>query len=376
MMKISTTSTLALSLLLAASLHANEYDQWLVEAQMGSHAPAQEDWDAVLEAALSEPPLQVYMTTSRVNQPISTFNEIYPNLRVEGANIPASEMLERVRRERAGGNYNIGLLHANDPERYLAQFGDALVSYTPPEFKDVLPEQARDPALIYRYLPTGVTYNPETFPDQAPVSNIWDLTTEEFHGRVLIADPLQTGSILSYLVTLVGKDTEMAAAYEDRFGEPLELNGQGAGWEWAQRLLKNKPVIVGGTRDVATAITNSSDLLVGFNNFSRMREVPTGRYNFTFVMNMEPADMVNLPMHLSVMAGNPSPNAAKLFVRHLLSDVGGAPWFEEGNPPARTDWTPDAEWAQPILEHTKLEVDYDQLLSDTDDFIDFWTINR
>jgi len=191
---------------------AEDFDQWLQDAQMGQYAPEQEDWAAVLEAALEEPPLQVYMTSSRVNQPIETFSELYPELVVEGVNIPAAEMQERVRRERAAGNYNIGLLHADSPETYLAMFGDELVSYVPPEFKDVIPEGSRDPLLVYRYLPTGVTYNPSVYPDEAPVSNIWDLTTEEFRGKVLIADPLQTGSVLSYLTTLVGMEDEMAAA--------------------------------------------------------------------------------------------------------------------------------------------------------------------
>lgn len=360
----------------SASVCAQDFDEWLQAAQMGAYAPEQEDWEAVHAAALNEPPLQVYMTSSRVNQPIETFSELYPDLVVEGANIPAAEMLERVRRERAAGNYNIGLLHADSPEAYLSMFGDQLVSYVPPEFADVIPENARDPLLVYRYLPTGVTYNPSVYPDEAPVTNIWDLTTEEFRGKVLIADPLQTGSVLTYLTTLVGMEDEMAAAYEARFGAPIQLQEDTAGWEFIRRLLDNDPVIVGGTRDVAESITNSSELLVGFNNFSRMREVPTGRYNFTFVMGLEPFDMVNLPTHLTVMAGNESPNAAKLFVRHLLSDKGGAPWFEDGNPPSRTDWSPSEEWAQPIVEHTKVDVDYQYLLETTDDFIDFWTINR
>lgn len=375
-MQMRLIAALAVPLAFTAPLHAQQFDDWLRDAQMGAHAPAEEDWDAVLEAARSEPPLQVYMTSSRVNQPIATFNELYPDLVVEGVNIPAAEMFERVRRERAAGNFGIGLLHADDPERYLAQFGEALVSYVPPEFMAVIPESARDPLLIYRYLPTGVTYNPDTFPDAPPVSNIWDLTTEEFRGRVLIADPLQTGSILTYFVTLAGLHDAMSAAYQARFGSEIALREENAGLEWVRRLLENQPVIVGGTRDVAEAITNSSDLLVGFNNFSRMREVSTGRYNFTFVMGLEPADMVNLPTHLTVMAGSPSPNAAKLFVRHMLGDVGGAPWFEEGNPSSRTDWVPQADWIQPILQHTKVEVDFDHLLAATDDFIDFWIVNR
>lgn len=375
-MKHLLISAAIISVGLAAPALAQEFEDWMQDAQMGAYAPDQEDWDSIHAAAMEEPPLQVYMTSSRVNQAISSFNEIYPDLVVEGVDIPAAEMQERVRRERAAGNYNIGLLHADAPETYNAMFGDQLISYIPPELTDVIPASSRDPLLIYRYLPTGVTYNPSVFPDAAPVGNIWDLTTEEFQGRVLIADPLQTGSMLTYLVTLIGMDQEMNAAYEERFGAPIELREENAGWEFIRRLLENQPVIVGGTRDVAEAITNSSELLVGFNNFSRMREVPTGRYNFTFVMGLEPFDMVNLPTHLSVMAGNPSPNAAKLFVRHMLSFEGGAPWFEAGNPPSRTDWVPSEDWAQPILEHTKVEVDYAHILATVDDFIDFWTINR
>ena len=375
-MKHVTITALVVSAGLVAPAFAQDFDAWMQEAQMGDYAPATEDWDAIYEAALSEPPLQVYMTSSRVNQPIESFDAIYPDLVIEGVNISASEMQERVRLERAAGNFNIGLLHADAPEGYMSMFGDALVSYVPPDLQDVIPEAARDPVLIYRYLPTGVTYNATVFPDAAPLDNIWDLTTEDFRGRVLIADPLQTGSSLNYLVSLVGEADALSAAYEAEFGAPIELGQENAGWEFISRLLDNDPIIVGGTRDVAEAITNSDELLVGFNNFSRMREVLTGRYDFAFVQGLQPFDMVNLPMHLSVMAGNPSPNAAKLFTRHLLSVEGGAPWFEQGNPPARTDWTPSEDWAQPILSLSKVEVDYDHLLATKDDFVDFWTINR
>jgi N-acetylglucosaminyldiphosphoundecaprenol N-acetyl-beta-D-mannosaminyltransferase len=148
------------------------------------------------------------------------------------------------------------------------------------------------------------------------------------------------------------------------------------GMEWLWRLLQNDPVILAGTPDVAEAITNSDELLVGVNNFSRMREVPTGRYNFTFVMGLQPADMVNLPHPISIMAFNESPNAAKLFMRHLLTLEGGAPWFAEGNPSPRTDWVPPEPWIEPILEHTKWDVDYEFLLAETDEVIDFWTLHR
>jgi iron(III) transport system substrate-binding protein len=366
----------AAALMAAPAAAAADLDAWLQEAQLGPYAPAEEDWDAIYEAARAEPPLQVYMTTSRVNQPIPDFLEQYPELEVEGIHIPAAEMMERVRRERQARIYAAGILHTDDPERYLEVFGEELVTYVPPELQELIPAQYRDPLLIYRFLPTGWTYNPDTFPDGPPMESLWDVTTEEFRGRALLADPMRTGSVLTYLVSVVGRAAELEQEYERRFGEPLELSEKDAGYEWLSRLLRNDPVILAGTREVAEAITNSDDLLVGVNNFSRMREVPTGRYNFTFVMGLQPVDMVNLPHPISIMAFNESPNAAKLFMRHLLTLEGGAPWFAEGNPSPRTDWVPPEPWIEPILEHTKWDVDYDFLLAETDDVIDFWTLNR
>jgi iron(III) transport system substrate-binding protein len=355
---------------------AQDLDAWLQEAQLGPYAPAEEDWDAIYEAAKAEPPLQVYMTTSRVNQPIAPFQELYPGVEVEGLHIPASDMLERVRRERQAGIHELGILHTDDPERYLQEFGDELISYVPPELMELIPEPYREPLLIYRFLPTGWTYKESSFPDAPPMESLWDVTTEPFRGKVLIADPLRTGSVITYLVSVVGHADELEAEYQRHFGQPIELREKDAGWEWLRRLLENEPVILPGTRDVAEAITNSDGLMVGLNNFSRAREVLDGRYDFTFVMGLQPADMVNLPHPLSIMAFTPSPNAAKLFTRYLLTLEGGAPWFAEGNPSPRTDWRPTEAWIEPILLHTKWDVDYDFLLENTDDLIDFWLVHR
>jgi iron(III) transport system substrate-binding protein len=352
-----------------------ELDAWLQTAGLGPYAPETEDWDAIYEAAQGEPGLSVYMTSSRVGEAVEAFQALYPGVAVEAVHVPAPEMLLRLDRERQAGIHAAGIIHTDDPEQYLQHFGAELINYVPPEMKDLFAEHHREPVVIYRFLPTGWTYNPEVFPEGPPLGSIWDLTTEEFRGRVVIPDPLTTGSSLSYLVTVVGRADELAAEYERRFGEPLELRERDAGFEWLRRLLENDLTAVPGTRDAAEAVTNATDLRVALNNYGRMREVPD-RYMFAFVHGLQPVDLVNLPAHLSILAYTPSPNTAKLVARYLLTLEGGAPWFAEGNPSPRIDWQPPAAWIEPLLDLTAWDVDYDFLMRTTDEVVDYWILHH
>ncbi len=363
----------ALASIAAAQADDQRLDAWLRDSGFGPYAPEVEDWDAIYEAARAEPTLSVYMTSSRVGQAVDGFREQYPGVDVEAVHVPAPEMLLRLDRERGAGIYSAGVVHADDPEQYLQHFGDELVVYVPPEVQPLIAEHHRDPILIYRFLPTGWTYNPDVFSEAPPLTNIWDLTTEEFRGRVVIPDPLTTGSSLTYLVSIVGEADALAEAYQRKFGSPIELQERDAGFEWLRRFLDNDVRAVPGTRDAAEAVTNASGLMVALNNYSRMREVPD-RYNFAFVSGLDPVDMLNLPTHLSVMALTPSPNAAKLVMNYLLTLEGGAPWFAEGNPSPRTDWEPPEPWIEPLVDLSAWDVDYDHLLHTTDEVIDYWIL--
>jgi hypothetical protein len=86
-------TTLFLAVILAvsaATAFAQDYDAWLRQAQLGPHQPAEDDWDAILEAARNEPPLVLYTETSRAFPMVDAFAAPRSSSASAASSMPAS----------------------------------------------------------------------------------------------------------------------------------------------------------------------------------------------------------------------------------------------------------------------------------------------
>ncbi len=114
-----------------------------------------------------------------------------------------------------------------------------IFKYLPAHYADSTPEENRDPLLIQVNETIVFFYSTGTNPDGAPVSNVWELTQEQYRGRVGIKDPMASGSSLMGLVKLVQYPEKWLPRYQRLTGEELVL-GDGvpdAGYEFVRRLL-------------------------------------------------------------------------------------------------------------------------------------------
>ena len=302
------------------------YDAWLKTAQLGPYQPGVEDWDAIYQAALKEPSLLVYAGTSRIFNSIKDLNAVHPGLKIEAVNLESPELLERMVREWDAGLRKVGVLFSALPNTHheLLLPRRAVTRYVPRELEAVMPASETQPLLRHRHSAYVWIYNNKNF-DAPPWKNVWELTTEKFRNRVVIGDLSEGIGTITYYVAVVTHAKEMAAMYQQFFGEPIKLTTPNAGFEFIKRIFDNDVRIVTVGRDVADAVTNSTGPFAGLTGYSRYREALDGVYRFDVDRNVAPA--ASSFWYLSIGSFTPSPNTAKILVNWLMSQKGGKYWW-------------------------------------------------
>jgi iron(III) transport system substrate-binding protein len=224
--------------------------------------------------AEEEGQVTVYSFTSRIAAVETAFEAAYPGIDVIASDMSSTEQIARLKAEAAAGVPNADVVYISDVPVVLPELLDAgiIQAYVPPRVADRLDEEFTSPLLAQRLSTKVLMYNEEASPDGAPVDNLWDLTTEEWSGRVIIVDPLQRGDYLDLMTELVLRADEMAAAYEAEFGKAVELEAPAtnAGEQFIVDLLQNDLVLVGSTDDVNAAVgaLGQESPPIGFTSYS------------------------------------------------------------------------------------------------------------
>lgn len=240
------------------------------------------------------------------------------------------EQRERVMRESDAGNIQVDvILYEDGPTLFNELIPRGYVEpYTPETMRGVINEQFLDP-VNFRLQPRVFGYNPEVYPDGSPVTNIWQLTEEEWNGRVFLRDPLETPATLSFFATIVENSDMMADAYRDYYGREIELREEDAGWEFIRRFFENDPAVTGSDDDVAEAIgaSGQENPPVGLYTYTKHRDIEERNLSLAVALEMEPFVGYALDNWALVVSDGPNPNAARLFVEFLLQEGGVGPWL-------------------------------------------------
>ncbi len=175
-----------------------------------------------------------------------------------------------------------------------------------------------------------IGYNGETY-SESPIQSLWDLTTKEWEGRLVTRNPLVTSPHLSWFSELVTRSDELAADYEARFGEPLELTTPNAGWEFIKRLAENRPVLVTSDTDAGDAVgaRGQAQPPLGLYVLGKHRDVEVKDLALEVATGVTPLIGYHYPAYLQMIANAPHPNAAKLFISFLLDEEGVNAWTSD-----------------------------------------------
>lgn len=339
----------------------------------GAHA---QDLDSasveeLAELAKEEGEVTAYSFTSRIFKVETAFEEAYPGIDLVPFDISSTEQIARLTAERQAGIANADVAYISDAP---VVFTDLVASgylqrYVPADFADRVPEEYQQPLLANRLSTKVLMYNEEKYPDGAPVDNLWDLTRDEWAGRVIMVDPLQRGDYLDLMVEAVLRSDAMAEAYEAEFGEPIELDSgvSSPGEQWIVDLFENELILVANTDAVNAAIglKGQDDPPIGFTSYSDRRDNEDEGWALQVANDVQPSPGIIFPALLGIVEDAPHPAAARLLIHFMMgddSDTGGPayePFYVPGDYATRTDITPHPD-AVPLDEFRAWSIDAEE----------------
>jgi iron(III) transport system substrate-binding protein len=337
-MRSPTLSTVAVAALLAAA-------PALAQSPELDTLSAEE----LLPLAQEEGQVTVYAFTSRIARVETAFEAAYPGIDMISNDMSSTEQITRLTTEAAAGIANADVAYISDTPVVLTELLEKGIveSYVPPRVEDLLDEEFRSPLLAQRLSTKVLMYNEESYPDGAPVDNLWELTTDDWAGRVIMVDPLQRGDYLDLMTEFVLQGDAMAAAYEEEFGQPIELDSgvENAGQQFIVDLFANDLVLVGSTDDVNAAIgaTGQDAAPIGFTSYSDRRDNEDEGWALQVANEVSPSNGIIFPAVLAVVSNTAHPAAARLAIDFLMgddSDTGGegfAPFYVAGDYATRSD---------------------------------------
>ena len=359
-------------------------EQWLKDNQLGPYFTLDQDWAAIEEAAKKEGKVVVYAGSSRIEDQIAIWNEMYPDITLEGYDTEG--ISTKMEEEHNAGNVIGDVFFAGDMMQLagILQPQGIVLPFIPSEFASVLPTSADQPYAIARYGGDVWGYNNQQNPNGCPVKNIWQLVDGSYPNKIYLEDPLAEADKISFFVTMIAHGDELAAAYKENTGKEWTTDADygtdtpNAGWLWTKKLAKNPNLVVmpGGDEILeAMATLDMTDPAgIGNTSYSKMRDTLNGEIAFTACEGMKPVMGTSGTTFLGIAANAAHPNAAKLYTRFALTTEGYEPWNVMGDWPGRTDFPapPDA----PPFTEAGLWPDNGLMMYQIGSQVrDFWTVN-
>lgn len=322
----------------------------------------------LLPLAQAEGKVTVYAFTSRIGRVETAFEAAYPGIDMVGFDMSSTEMIARLRSEAGAGIANADVIYVSDAPVVLSELlaSGLIAPYVPPRVAAALPDSAKAPLLQQRLSTKVLMYNEESYPDGAPVGNLWDLTREEWSGKVVMVDPLQRGDYLDLMTEIVLRSDEMATAYEAAFGQRIALDEgvADAGRQFITDLFQNDVVLFGSTDDVNVAIgaKGQEAAPIGFTSYSDRRDNEDEGWALQVANEVVPANGIVFPALLALNPEGQNPAAARLAIDFLMGDdsetggAGFAPFYVAGDWATRNDITPHPD-AIPLAEFNGWQID-------------------
>ena len=347
------------------------------EAPKQPAAPAGFDLEQLVREARKEGQLVAYFTSSRIKDVGDNFEKKY-GIKVKGTKMADPEQAERVIREVDSRNVQVDVIGFEDgpllegkllPEGYL-------VNWMPPDLADQIPKDDQNP-LVFLWQPRIFGYNFEAFGDKPPMTNVWEMTEARWKGKILVRDPAQTPANLAFFATIVSNPALMEKAYADHTKRKLEVKEANAGWEFLKRFFQNDVVTIPSDGDIGDAVgaAGQKDAPVGFYTLTKQRDNKTKNLRLATMKGMQPFMGYALPTYALMIKGAPHPNAAKLFIRYILSD-GHQPWTVRDmgafSPNVKAATNPENEGSWADWSGRLLKLDNKVALKLRQEILDFW----
>lgn len=292
--------------------------------------------DELYELAREEGQVTVWSLSSRIAQIETAFEEKYPGIDLVGLDINSTNQIARLIAEQNAGIGGVDVLYLSETPTVFGELvpEGRVVRYMPPRIEGQIAPELTEPLVTHRLSTRALMYNEAAYPDGSPISNLWQLTTPEWRSKVLLEDPTLRGEVLDLLTEISLRDEEMAAAYEELFGHPIEVDSHldGAGQQFIQDLFENDVILSSSSSVVRSSVgdMNAEDPAVGFMTYSSMRDNEQEGWALQIANDVNPASGILFPAVLAIARDAPNPAAARLVIDFMFGDDSptGGPGFE------------------------------------------------
>jgi len=308
---------------------------WVLAALLPAGiAAAQENkfnLEALIEAARKEQPITVYAVTGKIVDTTKAFSEKY-GVKATGKKVNEATQIELMIREHQAGNVVGDISVATDVASAMGQLlpEGIATSWTPPDIAADIPEKYRNPLVVVSD-PHVWTYNTQKY-DKCPVDNIWQLTEPEWKSKVAMLDLFDKPLYADWFNQMEKHhDGDMARAYELRYGKKLDTGKESATTAWVKAFAQNGPLLSDSTTVAnAAGAPNQANPFFVITSTAKYRDNITSGLKLGMCTDIKPFAGFLYPGFGLIAAKTKSPNAAKLFIRYLMTAEGVAPQTVDG----------------------------------------------
>jgi iron(III) transport system substrate-binding protein len=295
--------------------------------------------EALISAAKSEKPINVYDSTGKIVEMAENFSAKY-GLKATGMKVSANSQLEMIIRESQSNNVQGDVVLITDAPAALAQLlpEKFVENYVPADMTAKIPEQFQNPLAISTNANVWA-YNTEAY-DECPVANIWELTEPKWKGKVAIIDPLTKGNYTDWFNQLEAHGSDaVAAAHKARFGKELDTSKMSAAAAWIKALAQNAPLATDSDDRISEAVgaPGQKEPFFGLLSSAKFRDNKDKGYKLGICTTLEPWVGWNYIKLGLIASKSQSPNTAKLFIHYILTEEGIAPQMKDGKLPTNID---------------------------------------
>lgn len=368
------------------------YDEWSDMTDEELYEKAKE------EVANGADVINVYATSSKMLKVVDTWNELYPELKLEVSDLDSDEVLSKAEIENETNNITADVLQTKDVngDVFFEFYSQGVIEPFYP--KDIC-SHIDEEELRFSYPLYGSQafwyYNTEAFPDGQPITSWWNIIEKDENGnqkyRLYAKEIGQETAYLSLFASFISNADEMEQAYKDAYGTDLEYTydasnfdfevpENNAGVEYLWRFSQCKMTFIGDGDELVLAVHNSTaaEPALALASAGKITNRDESGYNIAWCTNLTPYNALLNTESMFVVKGCDNPAGARLFIRFVTGGADGKsgglkPFSKEGNWMLRDDVEDD--WNPEKLENLGARAnDLDAIYNIYPDVQDMWTL--
>ena len=282
---------------------------------------------------------KAYGTSSRIATAAKAFTELY-GIDVETTNVKDSEIYTKLQAEISGAIDGADVVLTQNGAVMKVQMVDTgnLLNYVPASVASNIDGADRVP-LVQQYIDKLFIFN--TVGSNVPaITNVWQLTEPAMKGRVFFKSPETEKVNENFLIMLTNKSwsDKLEKAYKDLYGKDIQPGEyKNAGYKWIAEFLHNCSF---GNSDTTMAeqISNAEAAgKIGLFVLSKLRSKTVRTENLEVASyyadgkntTIDPFAGFMYPLYAQIVKTTTMPYTSMLFVEHLVTSEGFAPWGKD-----------------------------------------------